>query len=25
MNGIYKGEITKSLHEMDLYPEIFAL
>lgn len=25
MNGIYKDEITKSLHEMDLYPEIHAL
>ena len=25
MNGIYKDEITKSLHEMDLYPEIYAL
>jgi hypothetical protein len=25
MNGIYKDEITKSLHEMDVYPEIYAL
>jgi hypothetical protein len=25
MNGIYKEEITKTLHEMDVYPEIFAL
>ncbi len=25
MNGVYKEEITKSLHEMGVYPEIFAL
>lgn len=25
MNGIYKGEITKSLHDMGLHPEVFAL
>jgi SAM-dependent methyltransferase len=25
MNGIYKDEITKTLHDMDVYPEIFAL
>jgi SAM-dependent methyltransferase len=25
MNGIYKEEITKSLHEMGVFPEIFAL
>ncbi len=25
MNGIYKDEITKTLHEMNVYPEIFAL
>lgn len=25
MNGVYKDEITKTLHEMDVYPEIFAL
>jgi SAM-dependent methyltransferase len=25
MNGIYKEEITKTLHEMDVYPEVFAL
>lgn len=25
MNGVYTQEITRSLHEMDVYPEIFAL
>jgi hypothetical protein len=25
MNGIYKDEITKTLHEMDVFPEIYAL
>jgi len=25
MNSIYKGEITKSLHDMGLHPEVFAL
>jgi hypothetical protein len=25
MNGVYKEEITKSLHEMGVYPEIYAL
>jgi SAM-dependent methyltransferase len=25
MNGIYKEEITKSLHDMGVFPEIFAL
>ena len=25
MNGIYKDEITKMLHDMDVYPEVFAL
>lgn len=25
MNGVYKDEITKTLHDMDVYPEIFAL
>ncbi len=24
MNGVYKDEITKTLHEMDVYPEIYA-
>lgn len=25
MNGIYKDEITRTLHEMNVYPEIYAL
>ncbi|HEX2394300.1 MAG TPA: class I SAM-dependent methyltransferase [Bacteroidales bacterium] len=25
MNGIYKDEITKTLHSMDVYPEVYAL
>jgi SAM-dependent methyltransferase len=25
MNGIYKDEITKTLHEMNVFPEIYAL
>ena len=25
MNGVYQKEITQSLHEMDVYPEIYAL
>lgn len=25
MNGIYKDEITRTLHEMNVFPEIFAL
>jgi SAM-dependent methyltransferase len=25
MNGIYKEEITKTLHEMDVFPEIYTL
>ena len=25
MNGIYKDEIAKTLHDMGVYPEIFAL
>jgi hypothetical protein len=25
MNGIYKEEITKTLHDMNVFPEIYAL